>query len=157
MGRSVPGENSKAAPKAEAKWGTRREWEVNEGGGGGRHAGDRPRGHCKDAGSDLSREETIWLSFSKEGHCLPHGKEVIGSRPEAGRPVPRVHLSHVRMLIQLSRPAGAGEDGGQRASDPTHRSTVPRSSPEHQQSPRKVTVSSCSKTKRKTSRLSKVG
>lgn len=32
----------------------------------------------------LSKEERVYLSFSKEGHYLPCGKEVIRSRTEAG-------------------------------------------------------------------------
>ena len=83
----------------------------------------------------LSRGVTIRLFFSKD-HCLPVRK---GSRVkdrsresslegEGASSYPQ-QRSHIYAQSRLSRSTGASKGGGQRAPDPTHRSSASKSCP----------------------------
>lgn len=165
MSRGVPGgENRKAAWETRAKWGVRRAWEVN---GGGkveiRHAGDGAGHTVRILDLTLSKGVTVWLSFSKECHCLPSAKEATRSGTEKketssecqGSYFHPKHLGHPHAWsCCFSRYAGAGEGGGQKISNPMHRSSVSKTV----RGSRLVTIiiiPSCNTIKRKTSSLSK--
>lgn len=128
-----------------------------------RHAGDGAGHTVRILDLTLSKGVTVGLSFSKECHCLSSAKEATRSGTERKETSSECQGStstqstsatcthgrvvFLRMLVQ-------GEGGGQRVSDPMHRSSVSKTV----RGSRLVTIiiiPSWNTIKRKTSSLSK--